>query len=91
MGGVVFFFFFHPACRDPARTDNKGQYSKKRTEPQTPGSSSGAPQGSPAVSHQCNSGSTEELREERILPLHPSNMENSKIDAALLKQVSIQL
>lgn len=47
--------------------------------------------GSPAVSHQYNSGSTGELKEERILPLHPSNMEHSKIDAALLKQVSIQL
>lgn len=47
--------------------------------------------GSPAVPHQYNSGSTRELKEERILPLHPSNMEHSKIDAALLKQVSIQL
>lgn len=47
--------------------------------------------GSPAVSHQYNSGSTGELKEEKILPLHPSNMEHSKIDAALLKQVSIQL
>lgn len=47
--------------------------------------------GSPAVPHQYNSGSTGELREKRILPLHPSNMEHSKIDAALLKQVSIQL
>lgn len=95
MGGVVFLFFFfffstlhaetQPGQITKANIQSRGQSHKTQV------AAVGQPKGSPAISHQCNSGSTEELREERILPLHPSNMENSKIDAALLKQVSIQL
>lgn len=90
MGGFCFFFFFftlyaetQPGQITKANIQRRGQSHKLQA------AAVGQPKGSPAVSHQGNSGSTGELREERILPLHPSNMENSKIDAALLKSKSL--